>query len=235
MDGTRHPADGGRSRSLVPDPRQNLGREPSKPVSLGTCSQCHETVSRPSLAWSQRSTRSCCSPLWRKFNGWSQPSQFSTSRTLSPDVSVSKVKLSQLQAEPTPTPRCAPAPEVGDLQRQITELVRERDQLRQGVSKNLHGDWFSDVPDCLRCPPCPFRVLRICKDGCATGIASGVDREVRQHVEPGFRLACHMATIRWTGSRGHPRSVQMINAADTKRRCLEASSMLVPSRVVNEV
>ena len=39
------------------------------------------------------------------------------------------------------SPRCVPAPEVGDLQRQIAELLRERDQLHQGVSKKKkHGE-----------------------------------------------------------------------------------------------
>ena len=51
-------------------------------------------------------------------------------------------------------------PEVEVLQKQVEELVRERDLLRQGfrtrVPKDGQGEWFADnIPDLTAVPPMP--------------------------------------------------------------------------------
>ena len=53
-------------------------------------------------------------------------------------------------------------PEVADLQRQVAELVRERDQLRQGVSKSLRGEWVRrrGAGFVSGASPCHLRVFR---------------------------------------------------------------------------
>ena len=60
--------------------------------------------------------------------------------------------------EAVAAPRGPVVPEVGALQRQIDDLDKERDQLRQtvckGVPKPSQGEWFSDVgTDLDKVPP----------------------------------------------------------------------------------
>ena len=79
------------------------------------------------------------------------------------EVEEAEKRMLVLQAEAAHPPPSS-LPEVGELQRQRTELIRERDFLRQsvstGVPKEAQGEWFAnDIPD-------------VTKDGSATAIAS---------------------------------------------------------------
>ena len=71
------------------------------------------------------------------------------------EVYVAEVEDGQRQVEVA-----APVvQDVGELQRQIDNLVKERDQLRKtvckGVPKSLQGEWFSDATDLAKVLPMP--------------------------------------------------------------------------------
>ena len=92
------------------------------------------------------------------------------------DVHVAEVEDAErrlLQKRGSPHARVS---EVGELKRQIDELVQERDQLRQtvckGVPKQLQGEWFSDgATELAKVLPMPSD-LQDWKGGWQTGIAS---------------------------------------------------------------
>ena len=78
------------------------------------------------------------------------------------EVEDAQQRVVHLQAEAVAAPRGPVVPEVGELQRQIDDLVKERDQLRQavckGVPKLLQGEWFTEwswATDLAKAPPMP--------------------------------------------------------------------------------
>ena len=80
------------------------------------------------------------------------------------EVEEAQQRLLSLQ-EDAAHPPTVMVPEVGELQKQIEELVRERDLLRQGfrtrVPKDGQGEWFADnIPDLTAVPPHACRSTR---------------------------------------------------------------------------
>ena len=169
------------------------------------------------------------------------------------DVHVAEVedterRLLQLQGEAAAAPRCISVSEVGDLKRQIDELVKERDQLRKtvckGVPKQLQGEWHSDgVTDLAHVPPMPSELWalevwlanRSCelRNALEFGDAASIAKLGTLLSQGASMLASLTKDEPMDGQSRSSKMSALIDAADSKRRCVENAS--VPSGVLNRL
>ena len=145
------------------------------------------------------------------------------------EVEEAEKRMLVLQAEAAHPPPSS-LPEVGELQRQIAELIRERDLLRQSVSTGVPND----IPDLTNVLPMPTNPQDL------EGWISNRNCELRNALEFGdvastakigtllSQGAASLASmIRDVPMEGKSRSTLMsslIDEADAKRRCLDAST-----------
>ena len=264
--------------SKGPDPRQCHGREPSKTISLGTFSQCPRSrITSLHCVESVVHQKLLQQTLWRKSNGWSQPSQSSAKSSGSCEIQIqsptggrqdrglqefhrtcqaSRCSSGRDHQESSRTKRrlCCRGgrcrakvvavaggahgthstvcynPRGRNLQRQIAELVRERDQLRQGVSESAWrvvrrcgARFVSGAPNALYVCSGFARLVvrqklrvaqRLGTRGCR------IDREAWQFVEPGFHFACDIEWRRFDG-----REVEVLQDVFNDRRSRHQTQM----------
>ena len=136
--------------------------------------------------------------------------------------------------------------EVGELKRQIDELVQERDQLRQtvckGVPKQLQGEWFSDGPtELAKVPPMPsdlqdlegWLANRNCelRNALEFGDAASIAKLGILLSEGASMLASLTKDEPMDGKDRSSKMSALIDEGESKRRCVENA----PSRVLNRV